>query len=625
MSLLNPKTVVLTLATFAALAGACSAPIAPVEGEQNGEAPEPPNNRKKTFNAMGPLVIGDWRNEAFPNENDAEGAWANFDEQLKKAKELGVQAISTDVWWGIVEKERGVFNWAYYEKIAQKIKAAGLRWIPIMSLHSCGGNIGDECDIPVPEWVWTYGLTDDDREKYGTHKYQYLGERSLNKQFSTFNQEEQEKAYSKEFISAWSTDNFVPVFSQFFEEFQKTFHKEYEKIIDEINVSTGPAGECRYPSYNKHDFQTNTIPWGDDSNELPVVDAYPSRGTLQAYSITARKSFLEYVTALPGIRGATDEETIKNLLERWPSPGAVIEKFSQRGLEAIEPPTDVNIANTNKDGFFTTSYAIAGAYGHDFFDWYSQSLLQHCKKITTAALKVFDGENAPFRSIPIGEKVAGIHWRTGDNRYAELTAGLIRSSDFNLWQTAANGHGYAPILGMFKDVSEKHKDEFSSYKDERLDSCNGEERPSHINVHFTCIEMNNWNDNNVGAGSRAKDLVEWVGDYAHKIGLPLKGENAIASNIAHRDDDFLTTSWGNIEESIKKGYGGITILRLSDLFYDERAGNHFNELVRAYSEKPENWVAERPKPLNRLPQRSICFELFTATTSTQDRTIFLDN
>ena len=49
-------------------------------------------------------------------------------------------------------------------------------------------------------------------------------------------------------------------------------------LIDEINISLGPAGELRYPSYNAHD-------WGN----------YPNRGTLQCYSPLAEKDWRRYL------------------------------------------------------------------------------------------------------------------------------------------------------------------------------------------------------------------------------------------------------------------------------------------------------------------------------------------
>ena len=86
-----------------------------------------------------------------------------FEKQLATLKANGVTAVETDLWWGLFE--RGVarpaaHDWSYYLKLAKKVNAAGLRWIPILSFHECGPNPGDSCrgygpgkSIPIPEWV----------------------------------------------------------------------------------------------------------------------------------------------------------------------------------------------------------------------------------------------------------------------------------------------------------------------------------------------------------------------------------------------------------------------------------------------------------------------------------------
>lgn len=63
-------------------------------------------------------------------------------------------------------------------------------------------------------------------------------------------------------------------------------------MIAEINVSLGPAGELRYPSYNLHD-------WGN----------YPNRGTLQCYSPLAEQDWRRYLVESlrhhPGLESAS--------------------------------------------------------------------------------------------------------------------------------------------------------------------------------------------------------------------------------------------------------------------------------------------------------------------------------
>src|SRR4051794_39788895 len=58
------------------------------------------------------------------------GAWDAFNQQLRTAKSMGVNAVSVDVWWGKVEKAGdNVFDWRYYDRIVASVKAAGLHWV----------------------------------------------------------------------------------------------------------------------------------------------------------------------------------------------------------------------------------------------------------------------------------------------------------------------------------------------------------------------------------------------------------------------------------------------------------------------------------------------------------------
>ena len=48
---------------------------------------------------MAPLHIMHYHNSKIEEEND----WILFGIHLKEAKRIGVEAISVDVWWGLVE------------------------------------------------------------------------------------------------------------------------------------------------------------------------------------------------------------------------------------------------------------------------------------------------------------------------------------------------------------------------------------------------------------------------------------------------------------------------------------------------------------------------------------------
>jgi Glycosyl hydrolase family 14 len=90
-----------------------------------------------------------------------------FEALLDEAAALGVNAVTVDVWWGKVEAAGDQqFDWSYYDTVFEKIEDSGLEIVPIMSFHKCGGGPGDDCNIPLPTWVWTQfqnvGLGPDD-------------------------------------------------------------------------------------------------------------------------------------------------------------------------------------------------------------------------------------------------------------------------------------------------------------------------------------------------------------------------------------------------------------------------------------------------------------------------------
>ena len=65
----------------------------------------------------------------------------------------------------------------------------------------------------------------------------------------------------------------MPQYAEFTKEFVSHF-KSYLPFFQEINLSLGPSGELRYPSYNSH----------DDGK-------FPNRGRMQCYSKIAENNF----------------------------------------------------------------------------------------------------------------------------------------------------------------------------------------------------------------------------------------------------------------------------------------------------------------------------------------------
>lgn len=396
-----------------------------------------------SLNVMAPLVIPQ-------SKRTAEHDWQAFERDVNRIRHLGAEAISTDVWWGFVEKQDNVFDFQMYDRIADILARANIKWVPILSFHQCGGNVGDDCSIPLPSWLWKKYAA-----RFGSEKaLQYKSEQGNT---------------NAEVLSVWATPYVIDEYRDFMTAFYNHFYHR-AALISEINVSLGPSGELRYPSYNSID----------------VGSGYPHRGTLQAYSNLAIESFQEFVFKKYG--------NLNNIVTAWNRP------IYQRS--DIQPPPNASEFFQNQQHFT--------AYGKDFFDWYTDSLHAHGALILRLATHTFTAPHSPYKFADIGTKIPGIHWRMASDRLAELTSGMITTSagDWN----SEEGHGYHKIINFFSNRKR-------------------EENGHNLLVHFTCLEKDNWEDGTYG-NSLAKNLVFWIGAEARRLQVRLKGENALAGPLS---------------------------------------------------------------------------------------------
>jgi hypothetical protein len=445
-----------------------------------------------TANVMAPLDL----------DAAGAGAWDAFNNQLKIAKSMGVNAVSVDVWWGKVERTGdNMFDWSYYDRLVAAIEAAGLHWVPIMSFHQCGGNVGDSCNIPIPTWIW-------DRFKdlgVPREALQYRSERDN---------------VSSEVVAVWGDKLMIGQYQEFMNAFQNHFASK-AGMTDEINISMGPAGELRYPSYNAHDG---------------AACGFPTRGCFQAYSDPARADFRTYVLSkyhdIAGVNAAWKDSLGNNPLT---------------DVSQIGPPDDQDPAGGRASAFIARNDEFGTQYGRDFIDWYNQSLIDHGRRLLDAAIATF-GSGA-FQNTPIGLKMAGVHWQMMDNadhpRAAEMAAGLIQTSLGNL-KDEGNGFGYRNILGMIASYRGRAK----------------------IDFHFTCLEKDDmeW-DGGSHAFSLAKTLVFWVAQGAANNGIVIKGENALDGGV---ESDH---GWDNIWNAFHwAAYTGLTVLRINAVTTDSDIG-----------------------------------------------------
>lgn len=456
--------------TASLLAGspAAARPAQPVATD----GPRPPGNLAAgspdfSANVMAPLKVTDWE---------------DFRSDLRSVAAYGVDAVSVDVWWGDVEKRDNRFSWGYYDRVFREITDAGLDLAPILSFHQCGGNVGDDYTSLLPDWLW---------EKYENRRVKgvKLGPRGLQHRSEQGN-------WSAETVSGWADKVVANEYRDFTRAFVQRYDRRYGDEVVELNVSLGPSGELRYPSYNSHDEGSG----------------YPTRGALQSYSPIAQADFRAWTLKKYG--------SLKRVNRAWGT--------DHRRPAQIASPRDA-------DAFFSSGAYAETRYGRDYVDWYNGSLVDHGERmLNTVTRAVGKG----FEDADIGYKVPGIHWQMGEGsdypRATEVTTGLIQTSvDTTRWDT---GHGYANIIELAGRVKTKRD----------------------VVMHFTALEM--FDGDEPPAYSLAKTLVGWVGDYAARVGTPLKGENALSGGVT------WDGGWDNIEDAFDQwGYGGLTVLRMSDV------------------------------------------------------------
>lgn len=337
----------------------------------------------ETANVMAPLRVSDW---------------AEFERQLDTVKKYGIDAVSVDVWWGEVEAAAdNRFNWDYYDTIFAKIKAHHLKIVPILSFHQCGGNVGDNCDIPLPAWLW---------DKYVGQPFN-----GIRLEANDLKYKSEQGHFSAETVQLWADPLLANDYRDFVAAFKAHF-MAYANDVIEINVSLGPSGELRYPAYNAHASGTG----------------YPTRGGLQSYSRLAILDFQQKILAKYGSLAGVNQAWNINLTD----------------ASGIRPPD-------NADFFFRHGDYRDIQYGKDFVDWYNQSLVDHGNAMLGNVINTLGQD---FPTAKIGYKIPGIHWAMSNPSYpraAEVAAGLIQTSvDFN---SDSTGHGYHKVVGLAKNLS----------------------------------------------------------------------------------------------------------------------------------------------------------------------------
>eukprot|EP00727_Mastigamoeba_balamuthi_P002081 m51a1_g11870 putative beta-amylase family protein (499) ;mRNA; r:537549-540962 len=295
---------------------------------------------------------------------------------MSSARGCGVSGVSLDVWWGACERSPARYTFGAVLDVCAAAAAEGLEVAAIMSFHACGGNVGDgDIDVPIPDWVRAAPGAPLYTDAWGSADAECL-------------------SLSADGLAAWGGRTAVDMYRDFMSAFRDALDRKgfLGTVVKEVHVGLGPCGELRYPSYRGR-WQYPGIGSFQCYDPLMVAAAkkagvvLPSPAELEGFDGTSSSSY-----------SAAPEETAFFGTRRWGTPEA-----------------------------------------HEFLRWYTDCLVDHGRRVLSAAKWVFKD-----RSVSLSAKLSGIHWLYDTPMHAaELTAGYYNTDKEN---------GYVPFLRMFKEL-----------------------------------------------------------------------------------------------------------------------------------------------------------------------------
>jgi beta-amylase len=174
---------------------------------------------------------------------------AKLDGWLSSLANGQVDGLMVDVWWGLTEPSESTYRWSGYQSLFAMCASHGLRVVPVMSFHQCGGNVGDSVTILLPSFLLSSKAFF--MNQTGGFDIEYL-------------------SFAYDTLSV-SPSGRTPI--QMYRDFMQSFSDQFASFIAngtiaEIEIGMGPCGELRFPSYQS---------WAGWS--------YPGCGTFQTFDI----------------------------------------------------------------------------------------------------------------------------------------------------------------------------------------------------------------------------------------------------------------------------------------------------------------------------------------------------
>lgn len=303
---------------------------------------------------------------------------------LNALRHAGVRGVMVDVWWGMCEREPQNYDFGKYLWLADACRKHNLRMQAVMGFHSCGGNVGDNVYVPLPDWA--IKATDEheawyrERDQQDCDKHRH----DLNREYISLGAD-----HCAFLPGSHGLRTPIDAYKHFVQAFCNTMEKHgfTDGTVTEIQVGMGPCGEARYPSYPLRDGK-----W-----------RFPGMGELQCFD-----KYLMTSLAIAANRGG------------HPAAWGV-------------PPTDTGRYNDYAEDAPFYNGEHHSARGRFFLRWYSEALIQHVEDVLKAVTPAARATN-----IDVAVKVAGIHWGyLTSARAPECNAGYLVNEDYCFYDEIA--------------------------------------------------------------------------------------------------------------------------------------------------------------------------------------------
>lgn len=234
-----------------------------------------------------------------------------------------------------MERRPRKYDWSGYRQLFDLLSSLGLRLQVVLAFHACGGNVGDNAEVPLPPWVMAAGERDPDI--FFTDRPRELSPGRRNKECISL--------FAEEDPGLLKGRSAIQCYVDFMKSFREEFTLELGTLIEEVIIGCGPCGELRYPSYPE-----------------PNGWRFPGIGEFQCYDRRALASLARAASAV----GRPE----------WGNAG----------------PHDAGTYNTSPEevAFFQGwTGRWDSSYGKFFLSWYSNALLEHGERMMAAAGSVF--------------------------------------------------------------------------------------------------------------------------------------------------------------------------------------------------------------------------------------------